>query len=313
MAEPINWKSKITLVKTETTYGVDPTATGAANGMLLTDVQIQPMEGDDVSRNLELPHLGAQDVMPVGLRVVFTASFELVGSGSAGVAPAWGPLLRACAAAEVITAGNAVEYSPVSEGHESVWISFFIGSTLHAIKGARGTGVITLNAQGIPVCRVTMTGLFIRPVEAARPVPDFSRWQEPSPATMVNTPGFTVAGIPFVLRSFELNLGNDVQPRLLVGVERIMIVDRNESLTATVEAVPMTTYNPYQRAEERTRANVVLDHGKAVGKRVQVSAPQAVQRRLSGLEQNQNIVEWPLAFTPLPTDAGNDQWLIRCT
>lgn len=312
MAEPIKWKSKITLVKPEATYGVDPTATGAANAMLLTDVQISPMEGEDVSRNLDLPYLCAQDSFPTALRVVLTGSFELVGSGTLGTPPAWGPLMRACAAAEVIQPNTAVVYSPISDAHESVYISFWIGPTLHAIKGARGTGVITLNAQGIPVVRVTLTGLFIRPVDAARPNVDLSAWQEPQVASMANTPSFTIDSIPFVLRSYELNLGNDVQPRMLVGVERVIVVDRAESLSATVEAVPMAVYNPYQRAEERTRMPVELNHGKTDGKRVRVSALQAIQRRPSGIEQNQNIAEWPLSFTPLPTGAGNDQWLIRC-
>ena len=80
----INWKSKTILVKNEATYGTDPAPTGLLNAMLLTDVQLQPMEGEDVSRNLELPYLGAQEEVPSGLRVVLTGSFELVGSGTAG-------------------------------------------------------------------------------------------------------------------------------------------------------------------------------------------------------------------------------------
>ena len=87
----INWKSKIILAKIEANYGVDPTPTGAANAMLMTQVSFSPMEGEDVSRDLEFPYLAAQGKIPVGLRCRLRGRVELVGSGTAGVAPASPP------------------------------------------------------------------------------------------------------------------------------------------------------------------------------------------------------------------------------
>ena len=55
----LKWKTKIILAKTEVTYGVDPTPTGAANAVLCTDVSLNPMDGQDISRALELPYRGA--------------------------------------------------------------------------------------------------------------------------------------------------------------------------------------------------------------------------------------------------------------
>ena len=310
---PINWKSTIVLLKTETTYATDAVPTGAANAMLLTDVQLQPMEGEDVSRNLELPYMGGQEDVPAGLRAVVTCTFELVGSGTVGTAPDWGPLMRALGAAQVVTTGTSVAFNPVSDSHESVSIYFWKGATRHVLLGARGTGVLTLNAQGIPVCRATLTGLWSQPTEQARVTVDLSRFQVPQIASKANTPTFTIGGAPFVMRNFSLDLGNDVQPRLLVGYEGILIVDKSELLSATVEAVPLTTYNPYQIANAGTRQAIVLQHGTVAGRRVRVEAGQAQQRRLSGFENNQNVVEWPLQFRPLPTSAGNDQWRITLT
>jgi hypothetical protein len=313
MADPIKWNSKIVLAKIETAYATDPTPTGAANAMLLTDVVLQPMEGEDVSRNLEMAYLGAQEEFPTGLRAVLSGSFEMVGSGTAGTAPAWGPLLRMCAAAEVATVGTKIEYMPVSDGHESGAIYFMIGTWLHKILGGRGTAVFSVNAQGIPVCRVTITGLFVRPLDQARPTPVTTAFQRPQVATKANTPTFTIGGTPFVMRSFSFDLGNDVQPRLLVGVERIVIVDRNESMKMTVEAVPAATYDPYSVAEEGTRQAVALVHGTIAGKITRIDAGQAQQKRLMGFENGQKVLEWPLEFRPLPTSAGNDQWKVTLT
>lgn len=312
--DPIKWKSKIVLVKAEgATYATDAVPTGAANAVLLTDVELSPMEGEDVSRNLELPYLGSQEEIPTALRVTMSGSFELVGSGQLGVAPIWSPLIRAMGVAEVVTATTKVEYTPVSDNHESFSFYFYIGATLHKFLGARGTGVLTLNAQGVPVIRGTWTGLFLTPAEGVRPTVDLSAAQAPQVASMTNTPTFTIGALPFVARAFEFNLGCDVQPRLLIGAERVVIVDRAETMTATVEAVPLTTYNPFQVSTTATRKAIALQHGTVAGKRVKVEAGQAQQKRLTAYQNQQNVLEWPLGFTPLPTSAGNDQWKITLT
>ncbi|RIA44044.1 hypothetical protein DFR49_2280 [Hephaestia caeni] len=318
---PIKWRSKIIAAKIETTYATDAAPTGAADAMLLTDVQLQPMEGDDVERNVERAFMGANERFPSALRAVLTGSIELVGGGAsnAGEPPPWGALLRACGVAEVLTeeteAGakdGKVEYSPVSDDHESVSIYFFIGNTKHVLLGARGTAVATVTAQGLPSARVTLTGLWTQPAEGVRIVPDLSKFQKPQVASKANTPVFTIGGDPFTLRELTFNLGCDVQPRLLIGTEAILIVDKAEQLSARVDAVPLTTYNPFALANTQTAKAVVLEHGTIAGRKVKLEFPTAVQQRLTGYEQNQNILEWPLQFVPTP-DEGDDQWLITLT
>lgn len=318
MADPIRWNSKIILIKPEplNAYGVDPTPTGAANAMLLTNVQFQPMEGQEVSRNLELPYMGAQESIPVGLYCVLTGDFELVGGGTPGVAPAWSPLIRACGAAEVITAGTSVEYTPITDNQESVAVYFMIGVNRYVMLGARATLTITINAAGIPTGRVTITGLFTVPAVAARPTVDLTKWQKPQIASKATTPVYTIDGIAFVGRAFSLNLGNDVQPRMLINQERILIVNRAESIAMTVEAVPMTTYNPVSRAGSPTadapRVPIEVTQGTIAGRIVNIKADRSVQGRFAGGQESQGIEEWPLNFVPLP-NAGNDQWKITIT
>ncbi|MES2987679.1 MAG: hypothetical protein V4808_07220 [Pseudomonadota bacterium] len=311
---PIKWKSKTILVKPEVTYGVDPVPT-AANAVLLTDVQFQPMEGEDVTRNVELPYMGAQEAISAGLRAVLTGTFELVGSGETGVAPGWSAIMRSLGVAEVVTPDDdpddgTVEYVPVSQGHESTAIYFIIGPTRYVMVGCAGTGQMTVNAQGIPGIRATITGLFTLPSDQAPPSVDLSNFVEPQVASKANTPVFTINGIPFVMRNFGFDFGCDVQPRMLVGREQILIVDRAEKITTTVEAVPLATYSPYLKAiTPKPRMPIVLQHGTAAGRRVKFEAPTAVQMRPSGFENQQGVLEWPLTFTPLP-DEGDDQWKI---
>ncbi len=304
----IKWKSKTLLAKIEPAPGTDSAPTAAANAILAIDVSISPMEGQDVVRNLERPQMAADPSVPAGLYQTLTFSVELVGSGALGTAPAWGPLLRACAVAQVITAGAKVEYTPITDGHEAVSIYFQIDTTRHVLAGSRGTAQIKLGAQGIPMIMFTMSGLFSVPTEQAKPTPDYTAWQAPQIASKVNTPTFSIGGAPFVLRDFTCDLGNQVEPRMLIGSESILITDKGESLSATVEAVPVTAYNPFTIAQNQTLQPIALIHGTAAPTRVKLDLPSTQQGRLTGYETgNQNILEWPLKFTPLPV-TGNDQW-----
>lgn len=190
----INWKSKALLAKMEQTYGVDSAPTGAANAILAQNVRLAPMEGEDVERNLERPYFGANPSIPVGLYSTLTFDVEAVGSGTAGTAPGYGPLLRMCGLAEVITAGAKVEYTPITDGQESGSIYFSIGTTRHVLLGARGTCVYKLNAQGIPMFSFTLTGLFSMPTTQPQVTANYSAFQKPQVATKANTPVFTVGG-----------------------------------------------------------------------------------------------------------------------
>lgn len=317
MAEPIRWRSKIVLVKPEASYGVDSAPTGAANAVLMKNIELRPMEGEDESRELELPWLGGQETIPTALRSVLTGDVELVGSGSTGVAPAWGPLLRACGMAETVTPDDdpgdgSVVYNPVSSAHESVTIHFWIGGTRHVFIGTRGTAEITMEAQRLPHIRFTLTGLFTTPGEQARPTPDLSAFAVPQVVSNALTPKFEIDALPMVLRAFRMSLGNQVEPRLLVGREEIVIVDRTETMTATVEAVPLSTFNPFSAARDRDRVAVEIAHGTEAGRRVTIEAASCGVGRLAGYENNQNVLEWPLPLQPLPT-AGNDQFTLTLT
>ncbi|MCC7097269.1 MAG: hypothetical protein IT472_08830 [Thermomonas sp.] len=310
---PYFWKTKTLLVKIEGGgYGVDPVPTGAANAVLAIDVTLSPMEGEDVDRNLEQPKMGASPSMPAGVYAKLTFSVEAASSGALGTAPAYGPLLRMCSVAETVTAATKVEYTPVTGGPESGAIYFAIGDGLgnavrHVILGARGTCVFRLNAQGIPMWMFTISGLFTIPTTVAAVSPTLTGFKAPMIASKANTPTFTIGGTGFTLRDFEFDMGVDVQMRMLVGQEVAMVVDKKESLKATVEAVALATYDPFTSATAQTQRAIQLVHGVGAGKVLQLDFPVTTQKRLTGYQQPQNIVEWPLEFVPLQ-NAGDDQW-----
>lgn len=307
MPAPLYWKSKILLAKIETTYGLDSVPTGALNAILATEVRIQPMEGNDVSRDLELPYLGGQGTIPTELHAKLTFRVELAPSGTAGTAPGWGVLLRACGCAQVVNAGTSVVYNPISTNHESATIHLWIDTTRYVMRGTRGTSKVMVGANGIPYLEFSFTGLY-----SARVVPTLTAFQEPQAGSTANTPTFTINAVPFVMRSFSLDLKNAVEPRFLIGAEQILITQREEEVETVVEAQPLTAFNPFTLAQNQTTVPVVLAHGTGAGRISTLNMPAAQVQRLQGLESAQDIKEWPLRLAPLPV-AGNDQWTLTLT
>lgn len=301
------WSKKALLVKTETTYGTDATPTGGANAVLATNVQITPMEGQEVSRDLEQPYLGAQPTVIVGRHVSMTYEVELASSGTLGTAPAWGPILMACGFGETVTAGASVAYSPISTGFTSVTKYLNIDGVNHVALGGRGSVTIRANAQQIPKLVFTFKGLYLAPAETTLPTVDFSAFKDGIPVTDTNTPTFQLNGVDLAMSEFELDMANQVEGRFLVNQERVVIVNRKPTARCNVEAPGLGAFNPFALAgPPATYVPLLLTHGVGAGNVVEVASPR-LQIGRPTYTQVQGITHYQLPLVPLPTDAGNDE------
>ncbi|MGD9863586.1 MAG: phage tail tube protein [Pseudodonghicola sp.] len=314
MLAPKMWKKKVLLAKIETTYGTDAVPTGAANSILATNVRLSPMEGQDVSRDLELPYMGAQGTIPTELHRKLAFNVEATPSGTAGTAPAWGVLMRGCACAEVIAAGVSVTYNPVTDDHEAVTLYLNIDGTLFKLIGSRGTCTFRLNAQGIVYLEFEFIGLYSQATETPMVTPDLAAQiaARPKVASTINTPAFSIGGVDLVMTTFMLNIGNQVETTFEVGHDAIEITGKSETIETSVRAVPLTTLDPFALADAMTPQEVILTHGTTAGRILGLNAPGAQFQRTQSLENAKNITRWPLRLVPLPV-AGNDQWTMTLT
>ena len=305
-------RNGVILFDLESTYGTAATITGA-DVVEAKNIRVSPMEGQDIDRALEKPFMGSTGSIPVGVHQKIDFEVELSTSGTAGTVPAWGKLLRACGCAETINAGTSVVYNRVSTGFEAGTLDYVLDGTRLRMVGSRGTAMINFTAQQLPMIKVSMTGLYVGPVEAAAPTPDYSAWTEPLVATMANTPTLTIgAWSNPVMRSLEIDLANTITPRFLIGAESILISDRADRITCQVQAVPLTTFDPFAAALARTQNAVQLVHGTQAGDIVTLDVPRAQIQRPGQPADQDNIVEWPLSFLPLP-DTGGDEWTLTLT
>lgn len=111
----LKFRDKTLLAKIEASYGQDAAPTGGANAIQVMDVTITPQDGETVTHDYVRPDLGARPQIPVNTHVSMEFSVSVAGSGTAGTAPAYGPLLRGCGMAEVISAAASIQASPATD------------------------------------------------------------------------------------------------------------------------------------------------------------------------------------------------------
>ena len=72
------------LAKIEATYGTDATPTEAANALLVSNVSINPLNAQNVSRDLIRPFLGGSEQLVGAANIELSFDVELAGAGAAG-------------------------------------------------------------------------------------------------------------------------------------------------------------------------------------------------------------------------------------
>ncbi|MBX3580835.1 MAG: hypothetical protein KF810_02925 [Rhizobiaceae bacterium] len=303
------WRKLALLAKIETVYGTDPTPTGADNAILAIDATYTPIEGQEVSRDLLTPYLGNQGIILTGTYGRLEFSVECAGSGAAGTAPAYGPLLRACGFAEVVDAGVDVEYAPVSAAFESVTLWYNRDGVKHALVGARGNVTIEFTPSGIPRWRFNFIGLTgTAAADTALPTTDFSDFITPVPVSKANTTFALHSLTTGPTERLSIDLGNQVEPRMLINYEACHIVDRRSSGSAVMEAALLATKNWDAIARGHTTGTMAVVHGTAAGNIVQIGAPKVqIGRYTEGQTQGIMNNTLPLMFLP---DEGDDELLI---
>ena len=299
------WRKLAILAKAETTYGTDAVPTGAANAIQALDVTLTPLEGQEVSRDLLKPYLGHQGVMLVGLHAALEFSVELAGAGVAGNVPGYGPLLRACGLSETVTAGTSVVYAPVSSGEEANSIYFNLDGVRHVLLGARGNVSWELAPLAIPRFRFRLLGLLGTITDVALPAATYTGFAKPIAVSKAGTT-MTLHGHTCIAERLSLDLGNQVEPRFLIGSETIEIVDRQMTGSTVLEANELATKDWFAIA--RSEATGVLNavHGNVAGNIVEMACP-AVQIGRPTYGETQRIVNNTVPLICKPTGAGNDE------
>ncbi|MEF2265356.1 phage tail tube protein [Janthinobacterium sp. LS2A] len=306
------------LAKMETVYGVDAVPTGAANAMLVSTLSINPLNAQNVDRNNIRPFLGGDEQLVGSRYVEMGFDVELVGAGTLGTAPAWGPLLRACGFAEVITAGVRVDYVPISTGFESLTIDWYDDGVLHKGMGARGTASLKLSVGEKPVISCKFVCLYGGIGVAAAPTADLEEWQVPEIVLDANsgklmwgathattTPPALIGGDSYPSKGLTIDLGVTSPFQALLGGESVPITERKVTGAVQLELTAAQEVAAMAAVLATAKTSLGMVHGTVAGSRVAVFMP-GVQRIEPSKEDlnGARMIGYKLLVNPI---AGNDE------
>lgn len=300
---------KVVYAEVEDVEGVAETLTTA---MLCRMTNFATRQGTMKDLNNIQAHYGAQKSLYMGTYSTITLEVDVVGSGTAGVAPSWIALPRMCGRAVEVVEDTSVTLSVASVGHESGTIGLHIDGELHVMVGCRGTMATRMNEDDHLVAVFEIWGLTVEPTTVALPAPNFSSWLEPLPLTKANTT-FSLHGYAGVLSSLELRDGFTVDHRDKPGAQGIHLRGRNGAGTVQIDLPTIGAKNYHATIKNHATGPLSLTVGTVAGRIVTLSCPK-VQLVSPSFPDADGVVQLNATLKLLPNSPeGDDEFDIVFT
>jgi hypothetical protein len=303
-------RKKFLIAKIETTYGTDPSPVGGTDAVQVTNLEVTPIESDNVQAASYQGFLGnsTRGTLVANKRVSVTFDVELAGSGAAGTAPAFGPLLKSCGLSETTSAGVSVTYAPVSSSFSSATIYCFYDGTRHKITGARGTVSFNLTAGQFAVASFQFIGIYNAPDGTA--LSGSFTVANQAAAIEVNDTNMTTATFHGVtssrIESFDMALNNELLYKETASSQEVLITNRAPGGTAVIEAPAVGTTDFFAKAVAVATGSTSLVLGATSGNIVTVNAAQTDITGCSYADTN-GVIALSMPYLALPTTAGNNE------
>ena len=302
-------RNAVLLFKLQASPGVDAAPTGVLNAVMAMNISAQPVTAEFAKRNNIKPYFGNMGSVPVAVHSEISFDVELAGSGTAGTAPKFGPLLRACAFAETVTVGTSVVYAPITASQEFATLYYNLDGVLFKMTDAKGSVALEIKAKGIPVLKFKFTGLYSTPVDAALPASvDYSGFKDPVAVNATNTPVATLHGVAGKVESISIDMANQLVYRNVIGGESVNITDRQPTGSYAMELETVATKDWYTTIRNGVLGALAVTHGVVAGNIVQISAPKVQLLDPSFSESDGLAVISPKL--DLQPNVGNDEVLL---
>jgi hypothetical protein len=306
------------LAKSEVTYALDPTPTGAANALLVSNLSINPINAQNVSRDLIRAYLGGSEQL-VGTRYVEMGfDVEMSGAGTVAVAPAWGPLMLSCGMGETVTATYRVDYVPVSTSFGSCTIYWYDDGVLHKATGCRGTFALDFGVGKRPVASFKFTGIYSTPSAASNPSVTLTAWKAPMVVTDTNTGDTTfggthtttiapaiTGGTVYPSQGITIDIGNAIAFTPLLGGETVDLTARAVTGKVVLDLTAAQEVTMMQAVEAATLQTLGMIHGTTANQKMMLWMPAVQLFNPSKVDVNgKRMIGFDMAVTP---SSGNDE------
>jgi hypothetical protein len=301
------------LAKSEATYGTNSSPANT-DAVLVRNLELTPLAGDVVSRDLIRPYLGNSEQLIARTYVELKFEVELAGSGTAGTAPRYGNLLQACGTSATTVASTSVTYAPVSSSFSSSSIVYNCDGLNHLLTGCRGSFAISAEVGQVPSINFSMVGIYNAPTDVSPVAATYSNQATPLVFRQGNTSAFSIFSYSGLLQSFEFDIANSNVYRQLVGSStgEVLITDRKPAGSCMIEAPTIATKDFFSIALGSTTGSVTFLHGTTAGNRVTFTSAQS-DITSPTYSENDGVQMMNLPFVATPTTAGNDDFALSFT
>jgi len=307
------WRNRLALVKAESTYNTNPTP-AATDALLFTELDVEPLSLELIERETIQTYFGNRASIVGQRSVPIRATVEMAGSGTAGAAPRYGPMLKASGLGETIVADTSVTYAPVATDFSSYAMDFYIDNgSRQAIGGIRGTAELALSVGAIPTIAFSHMGIWSTPTAVARPSETYSAQASPVAVNADNTATVSVHGFSACMTEFSLSLGTEMVFEQKAGcTKQVRLTDRKTTGSITIELPAFATKDFIAIASAQTEGTISWVHGGTAGNIITFTAAQAAFDSPTFVETD-SVTHITLPFRLMPTSSGNDDFTLAFT
>lgn len=283
-------RNQIVLAKVEASRGVDASPTGS--DAILCEVINPTVDGQTLENRVVRGSISEQPTKYTNKTVKATIVVPMKGSGTAGVAPEFGPLMQACAMKETLvdTEGSeAAKYRPTNSDSEMKTVTLYIfkdGLRIKAV-GCMGNMKFAGKYGEYPTLTFDMEGIFAGAGDASNPTPTY----DTTDPVEMKSEGFAFGEWDdAVAREIGFETGNTLVSRGNInaanGIMPYVVTARAPKWSASIEAVLESENTFWGDFEDRDTVELGFTHGTEAGNIVEFSAPKANFNAPSFSEEN---------------------------
>ena len=299
-------KKSVLLAKKETTYNTDPTPAAANDAVYVENLSHGPAGQKMHEQSGVKNTLGKHKSLYGSHLWQITFDVLVKGSGTAGAAPEYGPLLEACGFDETIVASTSVTYDPLSTSIESATIYLFEDGKRYNITGCRGN--VSFSGEGGQAGKLsfTLTGHFAGDSDVSLPSPTLDSTEAP----IIKSAGFTVNSYSASISKLDFDMGNEVASPVDVNASdaygEIIITDRD--VNGSIDPLDVLLATEDFMADWEAGTEMALSTGtigSSAGNRYAISMPAVSYRDIAlGDRDGQRIMELPFGAHESSGDDG---------
>ena len=238
---------------------------------------------------------------------------ELVGSGVAGTAPYWGPLMKACGFSETIVGSTSVTYKPATNNlSNSMTLAGYMDGVIKRLWGARGNVKLSIEAGKPGILHFELEGADFEVVDGALLAPTYSTIVPPA---FLNA-SFLLDTYAAILSKIEIDVANALAKRESIntssGFLSTLITGRDPKGSLDPELPLVASYDFYGKWKTPgTLGSLSVAAGTVAGNIITITCPKVRYAAIADQDRN-GLRTLGLDFQPC-LNTGDDEISIALT